>query len=183
MHTLDVDTDSHLYSGDRYLRVWDIEGLLDGTRDALNLDTWKGPGMLNKVASYMTMEDAKDDDDPEKPKSLLEALHNPRQRGRLQRYLKYCYAEENLAFWIAVEKYSRMAKILSPESRQREAQEIVDTFILEGSPLQVNISGRVRKSLSSSQKYGPDSFAEAQQEIFSILEQNHFRPFLKFNVL
>ena len=138
---------------------------------------------MSKAQSYATLEDAKGEDTTGRPKTLLEALHDPRQRGRLQKYLKYCYAEENLAFWVAVEKYSRMAKVLSAESRQREALDIVDTFILEGSPSQVNISGRVRKGLSKAQKYRPDSFGEAQREIFSILEQNHFRPFLKFDVL
>ncbi|XP_072243193.1 regulator of G-protein signaling 3-like isoform X2 [Leuresthes tenuis] len=93
-------------------------------------------------------------------------------------FLRMEFSEENLDFWLAVERFKRT----HPFSKMAaSAVKIYDEFISTNAARQVNVDSSVRQSTNQSLRLGvcPNSFQLAQDQIFSLMETDSYPRFLK----
>jgi len=101
----------------------------------------------------------------------------------LKQYLTQEFSEENLLFWTDVENYKRLPSY----ERFSRAKEIFSTYIVDDSPLQVNIDSdcndaiKNRLSKSSDSNTPLDLFDEAQSWVCRLMESHSFPRFIKSN--
>ncbi|KAI5607390.1 regulator of G-protein signaling 5-like [Silurus asotus] len=90
-------------------------------------------------------------------------------------FLRSEFSEENLAFWLACEEYKSM-----PETKlSSKAQLIYTLFINADAPQEVNLDGETREALMDRMDApAADTFAEAQQRIFTLMAKDSFPRFL-----
>ncbi|CAK8677868.1 unnamed protein product [Clavelina lepadiformis] len=89
-------------------------------------------------------------------------------------FLESEFSKENFDFWIACEKY----KTLKKPCLVKEAQEIVNQFLLPTSPNQVNISWPTRKFVLIKAEGGRrDAFQRAQERIYQLMSEDSFPRF------
>ncbi|XP_076801635.1 regulator of G-protein signaling 2-like [Clavelina lepadiformis] len=89
-------------------------------------------------------------------------------------FLESEFSKENFDFWIACEKY----KTLKKPCLVKEAQEIVNQFLLPTSPNQVNISWLTRKFVLIKAEGGRrDAFQRAQERIYQLMSEDSFPRF------
>ncbi|KAM7390936.1 hypothetical protein PAMP_021664 [Pampus punctatissimus] len=100
--------------------------------------------------------------------SLEKALRNNRSE----------FSEENLDFWLAVEKFRRTRPLNKMAAR---AAKIYDEFISTTAARQVNVDSSVRESTNHSLCLciSPTSFQVAQQQVFGLMEMDSYPRFLK----
>jgi hypothetical protein len=82
------------------------------------------------------------------------------------------YATESISFWEAVQRYEVAWTAASPEGRKEMATEILNEFIKDGSPQQVNVSHEMRRAcMALMEKVGPISnlFNIPAAEIFKLM--------------
>ena len=116
--------------------------------------------------------------------ALVKILQDDHVRRRFRRYLQTLKMEENVRFWDSIiildaekDEYKRYVSVRA----------VIQTFILDSSPLQVNLSSTVRDPILKAFKEDDraklsDSnlFQEATQELFEDLRQSDaFRVFLE----
>ncbi|KAM4615848.1 regulator of G-protein signaling 3-like [Polymixia lowei] len=93
-------------------------------------------------------------------------------------FLRSEFSEENLDFWLAVEKYKRTRPLNKMATR---AIKIFNEFISTTSTRQVNVDSSVREVTNQSlcRSPGPASFQLAQDQIYSLMESDSYPRFLK----
>lgn len=115
-------------------------------------------------------------------------------------FLRSEFSEENLDFWLAVEKFKRTRPLSRMATRGAKIyQEFISTSAGRQVPahrgntgahcstfdlchfLQVNVDSAVRESTSQSLSLGisPASFQPAQDQIFSLMESDSYPRFLR----
>ncbi|KAJ3431743.1 double hit isoform b [Anaeramoeba flamelloides] len=93
---------------------------------------------------------------------------------------KLNYSIENISFYQFVRTYEKIKK--GSKKKKRLSKNIMETFITESSPLQINISYKVRKKLSDNYKSNPieiNLFADAKKEIVDLMLRNSYPLFLE----
>lgn len=109
----------------------------------------------------------------------LEALLlNPYGVAVFRHFLRSEFSEENLDFWLAVERFKRTR----PLSKMAALGEnIYEEFISTNAARQVNVDSSVRESTNHSLCHGlsPTSFKLAQLQVFSLMETDSYPRFLK----
>ncbi|KAG7282409.1 hypothetical protein CRUP_029730 [Coryphaenoides rupestris] len=88
------------------------------------------------------------------------------------------FSEENLDFWLAVEKYKKMR---TQTKMAAKAHSIFNEFISTSASRQVNVDSSVREVTNQNlrQTPGPASFRRAQEQIYSLMESDSYPRFLK----
>lgn len=160
---------------------WNIEGLL---YKAVSVSTaiFGEKSDLDKSASGILMFSDLNFDEatPSTPSGDLdEVLSNPVYRRMFMVYTKSRHAEESLLFWIDVHRFEQVFGIASQRSTEREARRILDYYVREGSPYEVNIDSDQRKSLLGLKTFEKNSFADAKDEVYKLLDSNFFADFAK----
>ncbi|XP_029960656.1 regulator of G-protein signaling 3-like isoform X2 [Salarias fasciatus] len=105
-------------------------------------------------------------------------LLNPYGVAVFRHFLRSEFSEENLDFWLAVERFRRTR----PLSKMAALGEnIYEEFISTTAARQVNVDSSVRESTNQSLRRGlsPASFQLAQQQVFSLMETDSYPRFLK----
>ena len=100
------------------------------------------------------------------PSTLTEVLANPETRNDFREFLENALASESLEFYEAVENLSKSA---DPKSK---IDEIINTFVVPGSPREVNLSSSQRNQVLKTK-----DFNDAKQEVFKLMEDNFFKRF------
>ncbi|TSK18078.1 Regulator of G-protein signaling 21 [Bagarius yarrelli] len=90
-------------------------------------------------------------------------------------FLRSEFSEENLNFWLACEKYKTM-----PETKLSSKAEMIYTqFINAEAAQEVNLDSETREVLMDRiNAPAADTFAEAQQRIFTLMAKDSFPRFL-----
>ncbi|XP_041855294.1 regulator of G-protein signaling 3-like isoform X2 [Melanotaenia boesemani] len=110
--------------------------------------------------------------------SLEALLANQYGLAVFRHFLRSEFSEENLDFWLAVERF----KMTRPFSKMTaRAGKIYEEFISTNAARQVNVDSSVRDSTNHNLYLGvhPASFQLAQDQIFSLMEADSYPRFLK----
>jgi hypothetical protein len=122
---------------------------------------------------------------PFKQSGLLSVITDPTGYKLYFAFLAKEYGEENLAFWAEIDSYKTQGTNLKAAGKialAKKAQEIIKTYLHEGSPKEVNVIGALkRKTLDQFSTRGAtlDLFDEVQRSILELMENDSFRRFLQ----
>eukprot|EP00475_Leptophrys_vorax_P008019 TRINITY_DN15130_c0_g1_i1.p1 TRINITY_DN15130_c0_g1~~TRINITY_DN15130_c0_g1_i1.p1 ORF type:complete len:635 (+),score=173.97 TRINITY_DN15130_c0_g1_i1:34-1905(+) len=110
-------------------------------------------------------------------------------------FLTFEYAEENLLFWREIFEYDQIVKANLKEGEslvhgsklykvlKRKANKIADTFLEEGAPLSVNVSGEIREKLladiAGKKDFAKNLFDPARKEVEELMIQGAYPRFNK----
>ena len=116
--------------------------------------------------------------------ALTKILQDDPMRRRFRRYLQTLKMEENVRFWDSI---IILSTELDDYKRYVSARAIIQTFVLDSSPLQVNLSSKTRDPILKAFKEDNRAelssitfFQQATQELFEDLRQSDaFRVFLE----
>ncbi|CAM9758034.1 unnamed protein product [Ascophyllum nodosum] len=106
--------------------------------------------------------------------SLAEQLSVERLRSEFRRYIKTKVAQELVDFYL--ESLDR-EEVQDFFERQAVTMRIVDRYIREGAPDQVNISGECRDNILETDVTSFDIFEDARREVLHVMETNFKRDF------
>lgn len=109
--------------------------------------------------------------------SLEALLTNQYGVAVFRHFLRSEFSDENLDFWLAVERYKRTC----PQKMVAKATKIYNEFISNNAPRQVNIDSGVREITNQSLSLGisPSSFHLAQDQIYGLMLSDSYPRFLK----
>ncbi|XP_030579555.1 regulator of G-protein signaling 3-like isoform X2 [Archocentrus centrarchus] len=110
--------------------------------------------------------------------SLEALLSNQYGLTVFRHFLRSEFSEENLDFWLAVERFKRTR----PSSKMAaRAAKIYDQFISTTAARQVNMDSAIREATNQSMRLGISSasFQLAQDQIFYLMETDSYPRFLK----
>lgn len=109
--------------------------------------------------------------------SLEALLTNQYGVAVFRHFLRSEFSEENLDFWLAVERFKKTR----PLKMATKAAKICDEFISTNAARQVNVDSSVREATNHSLSLGicPASFQLAQDQIFALMETDSYPRFLK----
>ncbi|XP_041643421.1 regulator of G-protein signaling 3-like [Cheilinus undulatus] len=110
--------------------------------------------------------------------SLEALLTNQYGLAVFRHFLRSEFSEENLDFWLAVEKFKKTRPLSKIAIR---ASKIYDEFISTKAARQVNVDSSVRESTNQSlcQGVNLDCFQLAQDQIFGLMETDSYPRFLR----
>uniref|UniRef100_A0A1A7XVU0 RGS domain-containing protein n=2 Tax=Iconisemion striatum TaxID=60296 RepID=A0A1A7XVU0_9TELE len=110
--------------------------------------------------------------------SLEALLTNQYGLAMFRHFLKSEFSEENLDFWLAVERFKNTRPFNKMAAR---AETIYNEFISANGVRQVNVDSFVRESTNQSIQFGvnPTSFQLAQDQIFTLMESDSYQRFLR----
>ncbi|XP_069581058.1 regulator of G-protein signaling 3-like [Brachyistius frenatus] len=110
--------------------------------------------------------------------SLEALLTNQYGLAVFRHFLKSEFSEENLDFWLAVERFKRTHPFSKMVARSAK---VYDEFISTNAVRQVNVDSSVRESTNQSLHLGIStaSFQLAQDQIFGLMETDSYPRFLK----
>ncbi|XP_039979117.1 regulator of G-protein signaling 3-like isoform X2 [Xiphias gladius] len=110
--------------------------------------------------------------------SLEALLTNQYGLTVFRHFLRSEFSEENLDFWLAVERFKRIRPLSKMAAR---AAKIYDEFISTNAARQVNVDSSVRELTNQSLRLGvnPASFQLAQDQIFGLMETDSYPRFLR----
>jgi len=140
-----------------------------GKRSSMRRQSGKAP----KVAGELT--------------SLMQVLQSTKWRNEFREYLKFSFAEENLDFWEAVERFEGIPNNRMDERRKAFAK-IMERFVVEHSQEQVNLPSHQSRQLLDIYEDMKDEaadavidanvFESAKREIFDLIYRNFFSTFV-----
>ncbi|XP_031735058.1 regulator of G-protein signaling 3-like isoform X1 [Anarrhichthys ocellatus] len=110
--------------------------------------------------------------------SLEALLTNQYGLAVFRHFLRSEFSEENLDFWLAVERFKRTHPLSKMAAR---AAEIYDEFISTNASRQVNVDSSVRESTNQSLRVGVNhtTFQLAQDQILGLMESDSYPRFLR----
>ncbi|NWJ08318.1 RGS4 protein, partial [Crypturellus undulatus] len=109
--------------------------------------------------------------------SLENLIHHDRGLAAFRAFLKSEYSEENIEFWVSCEDYK---KTKSPAKLSPKARKIYNEFISVQATREVNLDSCTREKTSQNMLEPTLScFDEAQRKIFTLMEKDSYRRFLK----
>ncbi|KAJ7986454.1 hypothetical protein DPEC_G00340060 [Dallia pectoralis] len=95
-------------------------------------------------------------------------------------FLKSEFSQENMEFWNACEEY----KVSAPNKMAAKAKQIYDEYVKADSPNEVNLDSatqeETRKNVLNA---GTACFDVAQQKIFTLMEKDSYRRFLRSKLI
>ncbi|KAK2835129.1 hypothetical protein Q5P01_015613 [Channa striata] len=95
-------------------------------------------------------------------------------------FLKSEFSEENIDFWVACEDYKK-----TPASKlATRAKQIYQQYIEPDAPKEVNLDAATREETKQNVENAcPSCFVDAQKMIYTLMEKDSYRRFLKSKVL
>jgi len=109
--------------------------------------------------------------------SLDKLLSDPLGTDYFMKYLSTAYCEENLLFWLEVEKYKKLDK-----DKPAKGVEIYERFIKSGSPMDIGMESQITKNIEqkiANKDFIPELYQEAQEKILFLLKANSYSRFLQ----
>lgn len=95
-------------------------------------------------------------------------------------YLKTEYSDENIEFWLACEKYK---KIASQKKRFSVAQKLFKEYIQPQAPKEINIDSSTREDIITKiQEPTQSCFNEAQKIVYMHMERDSYPRFLQSEI-
>ncbi|KAL5483793.1 hypothetical protein EMCRGX_G020208 [Ephydatia muelleri] len=108
-------------------------------------------------------------------KSFESLMANPEGIILFEEFLKTEYSDENILFWKACERYSKLPR----EKLQAEADKIYQEFLCEKSPKLVNLDHHTMTSVVASiREANQNTFKKAQNSIFMLMGSDSYKRFI-----
>ncbi|KAJ3447494.1 regulator of g protein signaling-related [Anaeramoeba flamelloides] len=103
-------------------------------------------------------------------------------RKYFMEFLVEVYGQENLLFYLEVERFKKYKKIKTNEEILKKARQIYDDFIKKDSTWMINIDGKIlekceKRILNSDITY--NIFEEAQESVYYLMNSDSFPKFIK----
>ncbi|KAL1022619.1 hypothetical protein UPYG_G00029980 [Umbra pygmaea] len=112
--------------------------------------------------------------------SFNNLMNNEAGRTVFTAFLKSEFSQENMEFWTASEEY----KMSPPNKMAAKARQIYDYYIKADSPKEVNLDSATREQTRQNMlNAGPSCFDDAQQKIFTLMEKDSYRRFLRSKMI
>ena len=120
--------------------------------------------------------------------ALVDIINHGKARELFSSFLKAEYADESLLFYDAAIAYRATYDLRPAAQRQEAAQAIVDEYLPDGAPRQINVPSGIQQKTIKGVKDGPlsaDVFEEARQEVYTLMAKDslsrfeHSQPFEK----
>ncbi|XP_037553848.1 regulator of G-protein signaling 4 [Nematolebias whitei] len=112
--------------------------------------------------------------------SFSHVMSNEIGRRVFTTFLKSEFSQENVDFWIACEAY----KNTPPSKMAAKAKEIYQQYVEADAPNEVNLDAATRDKTRQEVEDGSSScFDEAQKMIYTLMEKDSYRRFLKSKVI
>lgn len=113
-------------------------------------------------------------------KSFSHVMSSQNGRVVFGNFLKSEFSEENLDFWEACEDYKKSA----PSEMQSRAKQLYLQHVEADAPQEVNLDAMTREETRQNvQNACPSCFNEAQKMIYTLMEKDSYRRFLKSKVI
>ncbi|XP_061594858.1 regulator of G-protein signaling 4 [Cololabis saira] len=108
--------------------------------------------------------------------SFSHVMSSEKGRRVFTSFLKSEFSQENVDFWVACEEYKK-----SPASqRAPRAKQIYRQFVEADAPNEVNLDAATRETTRRGvEDAGPSCFDVAQKTIYTLMEKDSYRRFLK----
>ncbi|KAM4738980.1 regulator of G-protein signaling 4 [Anableps anableps] len=95
-------------------------------------------------------------------------------------FLKSEFSQENADFWIACEDYKKT----QPSKLTTKAKKIYQQYVQADAPNEVNLNAATREKTRQEIESGsPSCFDEAQKMIYTLMEKDSYRRFLKSKLI
>lgn len=95
-------------------------------------------------------------------------------------FLKSEFSEENMDFWVACEGYKKTA----PSQLETKAKQIYQQFVEADAPQEVNLDAATREDTRQNVENAcPTCFNQAQKMIYTLMEKDSYRRFLKSKLI
>ncbi|RVE73668.1 hypothetical protein OJAV_G00033540 [Oryzias javanicus] len=95
-------------------------------------------------------------------------------------FLRSEFSQENVDFWIACEDFKK----IQPSQMAARAKQIYQQFVEADAPNEVNLDAAAReKTRQEVENVSPSCFNEAQKLIYTLMEKDSYRRFLKSKLL
>jgi hypothetical protein len=129
---------------------------------------------MNPRSRFLRAESALVTEPESIPSTLAEVLANPKTRSDFRDFLETALASENLQF------YEEVERLPLAQDMKKRGQEIIDEYVVPGSPKEVNVSSHQRNALLNSRENPRVAdFADAKAEVFKLMEDNFFKRFYR----
>ena len=113
---------------------------------------------------------------------LRSALNHYETRTLFTPFVKEQHGIENLKFYDEIENFRSSFNSMSEDEVERAAQSIVQRYLTQGATDAINVSHEIyqrTQDIVLNRKYGADMFAQPQNEILKLMEQDVFARFKK----
>ncbi|XP_059197294.1 regulator of G-protein signaling 4-like [Centropristis striata] len=108
--------------------------------------------------------------------SFSHVMSSEMGRTVFTKFLKSEFSEENMDFWIACENY----KVSTPSKMSTRAKKLYQQHVVADAPNEVNLDAATREDTRLNvQNACPACFNEAQKMIYTLMEKDSYRRFLK----
>ncbi|KAK7144853.1 hypothetical protein R3I94_011061 [Phoxinus phoxinus] len=108
--------------------------------------------------------------------SFNNLIKNDDGRRAFASFLQSEYSQENIEFWVACEDF----KQTSVDKMNLKAKMIFEQYVDADSPSEVNLDSATREQARKNlERCDASCFEEAQSKIFSLMEKDSYRRFLK----
>ncbi|XP_028300294.1 regulator of G-protein signaling 4-like isoform X2 [Gouania willdenowi] len=112
--------------------------------------------------------------------SFCNVMSSDAGRSVFSEFLKSEFSEENLDFWMSCEDYKRAA----PPTLSSRAKQIYQQYVKADAPKEVNLDAETREETRLNvENPSPLCFDKAQKMIFTLMEKDSYRRFLKSKLL
>jgi len=172
-----VDSNRQLYTSATTIRRWSLESIAERMKAIEQRNRMRKknrertPRKSRKNSASQAIEIG----------NIFQVLNDPRLRTKFMAFLKHSYAEENLSFWIVVQRYKELFEQdnCNPRALGELGKEIVAEFIHEDGHSSVNVVSDIREELTvlSEHDFTTSTFDEAERAIVFLMDSNFFNVF------
>ncbi|KAJ3443727.1 regulator of g protein signaling [Anaeramoeba flamelloides] len=103
-------------------------------------------------------------------------------RKYFMEFLVEVYGQENLLFYLEVERFKRYKKVKTKEEIEKKTKQIYDDFIKKDSTWMINIDGKILEKCETrilKSDIGIDVFDEAQESVYYLMSSDSYPKFIK----
>ncbi|KAM9848467.1 regulator of G-protein signaling 4 [Aulostomus maculatus] len=112
--------------------------------------------------------------------SFSHVMNSEAGRAVFTRFLKSEFSEENMDFWVACEDFKKTLNY----NLETRAKQVYQQYVEADSPNEVNLDAATREETRQSvQSASPSCFDEAQKKIYTLMEKDSYRRFLKSKLI
>lgn len=112
--------------------------------------------------------------------SFSQVMSSETGRAVFTSFLKSEFSEENMDFWVACEDYKKT----NPSKLATRAKQIYQQYVEADAPKEVNLDASTREETKQNVENAcPACFDEAQRMIYTLMEKDSYRRFLRSKLI
>lgn len=169
INALCIDKNRYLYTFEQSIRKWNIEALVETLKLEKQQDTMLVRRSRSSPSQYPR------ESIREMPNRLKRLLQDPKKRNQFMGFLRTVYADENLNFWISVQRYREFfTQGTTPDDVGQVGLDIVKKYIDYEAEHCLNISQEMREPLINLRldEFKKNTFDAVEKEILRLMDGN-----------